>query len=251
MKIQRLEDIEQLVIEREHVTIQDLCSIFKVSVNTIRRDIDALVKRGTIEKVYGGVRAKKNNTLISFEQRDTMQHDQKKAIGKLASSMIEPNDIIFIDSGTTTSQIMRYLDPNITCTVFTNNFDVIHVCTQMPNIRLFVVGSLYQGNTRSFVNVDGDSYSQRFNINKAFMAATGVTIASGLTNSNPLEYEIKHSICAKANEIILLVDDSKFGKSTLLTYLPLDGVSALVTTGNVPREYVEYCAEHEIKLLKV
>ncbi|BFH63405.1 DeoR/GlpR family DNA-binding transcription regulator [Paenibacillus azoreducens] len=251
MKIQRLEDIEKLVMEREHVTIQDLCSIFKVSINTIRRDVDTLVKRGSIEKVYGGVRAKKTSTLISFEQRDTMQHEQKKAIGKLASSLIEPNDIIFIDSGTTTSQIMPYLDPNITCTIFTNNFDVIHACTQMPNVRLFVIGSLYQGNTRSFVNVDGDPHGHRFNINKAFMAATGVTTASGLTNSNPLEYEIKHSICDKAREIILLVDGSKFGKSTLLTYWPLDGVSTLITSDDVPEEYVEYCTEHDIKLLTV
>lgn len=250
MKSKRIDDIEKLVRQNENVSIKELCEIFNVSKNTIRRDIDELVRSGAVEKVYGGIRAKKN-ALLPFEQRHDQQHQQKEEIGKEASAFIEDGDIIFIDSGTTTSKIMDHVKTDIRITVLTNNLDVINQCVQKPNVTLFVLGSLYKQETRSFVDMDTSSQNQNFNINKAFIAATGVTIANGLTNSDPLEFEIKKTICKKANKLFLLVDDSKFGKSTLLTYSPLEKVSVVITGKGIPRDVKDFLEEQEITLLQV
>lgn len=250
MKSKRIDDIERLARQNEHVSINELCEIFNVSKNTIRRDIDELVRSDAVEKVYGGIRAKKN-TLLPFEQRNDQQHLQKEAIGKIASTFIENGDIIFIDSGTTTSRVMDYVKDDIRITVLTNNLDVINQCVQKPNITLFILGSLYRRETRSFVDMELDSPLQNFNINKAFIAATGVTIMNGLTNSDPLEFEIKKAICQKASKNILLVDDSKFGKSTLLTYSPLESVSTLITGNGIPTDIRNFLTDHSIDFLLV
>lgn len=250
MKSKRIDDIGELVQEKGNVSIKELCEIFGVSKNTIRRDIDELVRNGAVEKVYGGIRAIKN-PLLPFEQRHDQQHLQKKKIGEVASTFIEDDDIIFIDSGTTTSQIMDHVRDDIRITILTNNLDVINQCTNKPNVTLFVMGSLYKQETRSFVDMDTNLQNVNFNINKAFIAATGVSIANGLTNSDPLEYEIKKLICSKTDNLFLLVDESKFGKSTLLTYCPLEKISVLITSGNVPHDIREFLEEHEADIMQV
>ncbi|MNW50196.1 Glucitol operon repressor [compost metagenome] len=78
------------------------------------------------------------------------------------------------------------------------------------------------------------------------MAATGASIASGLTNSDVLEYEIKKKVVEKAQRVYLLADASKFGRATLLTYSPLNEVDGIVTSQGFPEEYAQYCEENNV-----
>jgi DeoR family myo-inositol catabolism operon transcriptional repressor len=143
MKSKRINEIEKYVKERESATIDELVNEFNISINTVRRDINELEQRGTIEKVYGGVQAKKEN-LINFTQRSTSQAAEKRIIAEKAAAFIEEKDVVFIDSGTTTIGILDFLDPNIRCTVITNSLDIIEQIVSFPNITLFVVGSLFR-----------------------------------------------------------------------------------------------------------
>lgn len=245
MKSKRIDEIEKMVLKLETVSIEELCDEFDVSKNTIRRDINELVERDVIEKVYGGIKAKRL-PLVSYEKRDDFHREQKRNIAEFASSLIKEGDVIYIDSGTTAAQIPTFLDKDIDCTIITNNFDVVEVCSEFHNATLFVIGSLYNYKTRSFVELDTSAELVNFNINKAFMAATGLTIDNGLTNSDPLEYEMKKKICQNSTEIIAVVDESKFDKSTLLTYCPLDNVNHIISSENIADSYKEFFIKKEI-----
>ncbi|WEG72417.1 DeoR/GlpR family DNA-binding transcription regulator [Vagococcus intermedius] len=245
MKSKRIDEIEKMVLKLETVSIEELCDEFDVSKNTIRRDINELVERDVIEKVYGGIKAKRL-PLVSYEKRDDFHREQKRNIAEFASSLIKEGDVIYIDSGTTAAQIPTFLDKDIDCTIITNNFDVVEVCSEFHNANLFVIGSLYNYKTRSFVELDTSAELVNFNINKAFMAATGLTIDNGLTNSDPLEYEMKKKICQNSTEIIAVVDESKFNKSTLLTYCPLSSVNHIISSDNIADRYKEFFIKKEI-----
>lgn len=119
----------------------------------------------------------------------------------------------------------------------------------MENIQLILIGNSYKAKTRSFVGVEDEELITKYNIGKAFMAATGVSISNGLTNSDLLEYRIKKMIVEKASDVYLLADGSKFNKSTLLTYAPLEKVDTIITTPNIPAEYQIFCQEQGINLL--
>lgn len=250
MKHIRLHEIEEYVNKNDTVSLVELSEKFDVSMNTIRRDVNVLEKNGVVKKVYGGVTSTAEHELTSYAFRNTKNLEAKQRIGKTAADLIEENDLIFIDSGTTTSLILNNVDENLSFTLLTNNLDVIIQASQNTNIELIVVGSRYQHKTRSFLKTSsGIEQPEQFNISKAFMAATGISLRNGLTNSNFHEYEIKKAIASKANNLYVLADSSKFEKSTLLTYAPLTDADKIITDSHPSQDFVSFCDENDIELL--
>ncbi|MNO15745.1 Glucitol operon repressor [compost metagenome] len=245
MRERRLQDIEDYIHSLGTTSLDELCEHFNVSKNTIRRDINTLLEKGTVQKVYGGVTSLSHN-LIPFENRDITNKNDKRAIAKRAAQFVEGNELIFIDSGTTTQNMLDYLPRMNKLTILTNSLDIINAAANIDNISLLVIGNIYKRDTRSFVGNDNLHILDKYNINKAFMAATGASIASGLTNSDVLEYEIKKKVVEKAQRVYLLADASKFGRATLLTYSPLNEVDGIVTSQGFPEEYAQYCEENNV-----
>lgn len=104
MKSQRLDMIEEYVLEHKNASLDTLCEKFNVSKNTIRRDVDILLKRGSIMKVYGGVAALETPQtfpLLSYEERGGRFPDEKKEICRRAAELVAEDDTIYIDTGTT------------------------------------------------------------------------------------------------------------------------------------------------------
>lgn len=248
MKLLRIQEMEAYILKNGSASLDELCKEFNVSKNTIRRDINKLVENGVIRKVYGGVTAVEKS-LVSFENRKVRNQAEKTRIAREAANFIKDDDLIFIDSGTTTKSILSALDPNISITVLTNSLDVINAATGFERIHLIVIGNSYKHKTRSFVGIDEAAILQKYNIHKAFMSATGVSIAHGLTNADQLEYEIKKIAAEKAREVFLLADQSKFGKSTLLTYAPFNRIDHLITSAPLDKEYEAYCQDHHIEVV--
>jgi DeoR family transcriptional regulator, myo-inositol catabolism operon repressor len=202
MKEKRLQQIEEYIHLVGTVSLDELCQHFQVSKNTIRRDVDHILEKGTVQKVYGGVTSISHH-LVPFENRDHTYQTEKAAIGKCAAQFVKEDDIIFIDSGTTTRNIMDFLPQLKNLTILTNSLDVINAAANLDNIALLIVGNHYKQKTKSFVGIDDMKLLDKYNISKAFMAATGVSIANGLTNSDILEYEIKKKVAQKAQELFL------------------------------------------------
>ncbi|WP_025722174.1 DeoR/GlpR family DNA-binding transcription regulator [Paenibacillus polymyxa] len=246
MKARRLQDIEEYVHSHKNVTLDELCQKFDVSKNTIRRDISQIVRKGSIEKVYGGVAS--TTDPIPFENRGNKHSFEKNGISHLAASCIEENDLIFIDSGTTTCHMAKYFPTNISFTILTNSLDIINGAAELPLVNLLVIGNTFKQKTKSFVGIDEPRMLVKYNVNKAFMAATGVSITHGLTNSDLLEFEIKKIIAQKAEKLILLADSSKFGKSTLLTYASLEDVDIIVSSNPLTNQFQAFCATHNIEV---
>lgn len=112
MKSQRLDMIEEYVLEHKNASLDTLCEKFNVSKNTIRRDVDILLKRGSIMKVYGGVAALETPQtlpLLSYEERGGRFPDEKKEICRRAAELVAEDDTIYIDTGTTCLNLLLIL----------------------------------------------------------------------------------------------------------------------------------------------
>lgn len=247
MKTKRIQEIEDYIFTKGTLSLDELCSHFNVSKNTIRRDINVILKKGTLKKVYGGVTVA-DNGLVPFEDRDISHQSEKKAISQSAAQFIEENDIVFIDSGTTTRHIMDFIPPARKATIVTNNLDVINKAVQLENIRIIVIGNMYKRSTNSFIGIDNLATLDKYNIDKAFMATTGISISRGMTNTDFFEFSIKKKIVEKAHFIYILADHSKFDKYTLLTYAPFERADVLITDQELDNKYKIYCREHQIQV---
>lgn len=243
--------MEEYIIEQGSVSLDSLCEKFQVSKNTVRRDVAMLVETGNFKKVYGGVLSTQQNTLLPFENRDETNPSHKEMICRYAAQLIRPNHIIFMDSGTTTRYLLRHLPLDIPLTILTNNLSIINEAVEYPNIRLLVLGNLLKHDTRSLVDVLDWSYYSKMNIDLAFMAATGISLERGASNSDLREYEIKIHMVKQSEQVILLIDQSKFSKNALVSYASMEEFQHIITCPQAPKEYRDYCKAKQIILTEV
>lgn len=247
IKEKRIKKIQEYVSEHQSASLDELVQVFDVSKNTIRRDVQELVDRGELKKVYGGV-SMIQKKLESFEDRLIRNQEQKILISKKAASFVEDGDFIFIDSGTTTIEMFNFLkDRNLT--IFTNSIDFIVCALPFENLNVISVGGMLDRKTNSFVNPRNMDLFKDYNIKKAFMASTGISLINGVTNASPLESELKKTIVNRSSEVYLLVDHDKFDKYGLMTYCSLDQIDYLVTNKKPNDTYQEYFKKNGTQLV--
>ncbi|MEH7749409.1 DeoR/GlpR family DNA-binding transcription regulator [Neobacillus drentensis] len=247
IKEKRLKKIQEYVNEHQSASLDELVTVFDVSKNTIRRDVQELVDRGELKKVYGGVSVVQSK-LESFQVRQVRNQEKKELIAKKAASYVEDGDFIFIDSGTTTIEMLEYLKDK-QLTVFTNNIDFIVDSLPYEKINVITIGGMLERKTKSFVNPRNMDLLKDYNIKKAFMASTGISLTNGVTNASPLESELKKIVVNRSAEVYLLVDHNKFDKYGLMTYCGFDEIDYIVTDALPNETYQEYAKKNGIQLV--
>lgn len=249
MKSQRLLAMEKYIMEHGAASMEELKDHFDVSMNTVRRDVNDLIKGGSVRKVYGGVRSQTTEpALVPYEVRSTGDSQTKKLIARFAADFVHEGDVIFIDSGTTTLYLMDYLKEFHDLTVITNNIEVIIKALENDRIRLIALPGQLRHKTRSVTGEATVSFLSRYNIRTAFMAATGVS-ALGVTNSSPQEYEIKRKAVENSENRVLMVAGRKFGVTSLMTYAELNQFDAVVTDETIPQNYVDMMEQNHVNLI--
>lgn len=249
MRNYRLKQLEETILENETVSLEELRESFGVSMNTIRRDIAELLRRGNIEKVYGGVCAKRKTSLLPYDQRHIIHLELKQRIGRKAAELIADGDVIYLDSGTTTLELIRAIQGKKRITVITGNLNAIDEALPFSNINVIATGGQLDRKTNSFVGLQVVQELRSYNIKKAFLAATGISLENGVTNSSLLEYEIKKAVVDRCDHNYLMVDSSKFGVSALTTYAQIRDFEAIVTDSMPSKEFLDCCNQAEISLL--
>jgi|HigsolmetaAR205D_1030408.scaffolds.fasta_scaffold01988_4 DeoR family transcriptional regulator, myo-inositol catabolism operon repressor len=246
----RLKKIQEYINEKESVSLDELVSVFNVSKNTIRRDVQELLKTGDYKKIYGGVTVNHENKkgLDSFKERSVRNQEAKQLIGQIAGNLVNDGDVIFIDSGTTTIEMFEHIK-NKKITIITNHIELIMKCIPHDNISLICIGGILERQTNSLGNINNLELLNIYNINKAFMSSTGISIRNGVTNASPIESKLKESVVRKCNEVYLLVDHSKFDKQGLITYCKLDEINYLVTDKVPNSTYRDFFNENHIKMI--
>ncbi|MBT2657339.1 DeoR/GlpR transcriptional regulator [Bacillus sp. ISL-18] len=247
IKEKRIKKIHDYVIKQKSASLDELVSVFDVSKNTIRRDIQTLVERGDLKKVYGGVSVI-HKKLESIQDRKARNQIQKASIVEKASSYVDDGDVVFIDSGTTTIEMIEYIKDK-SLTIFTNSIELIIRALPFTNLTVISTGGLLDRKTDSFGSPLYIDLLSNYNIKKAFMASTGISLSNGVTNASPLESELKKAIVKRSSEVFLLVDHDKFDKYGLMTYCNLDEIDYLVTNKSPNTTYREYAKKNSIRLV--
>lgn len=218
--------------------------------STLRRDINTLEQMGCVQKAYGCILYNYSAAkIIPFHVRSTINQEQKRDACAAAASLIQDNDTIFIDSGSTTCHLMDFMASFKNLTVITSNLDIILRATSMENISLLVCSGELNRKNNSLSPVTGTDILNHFNFSKAFMAASGVSLAHGFSHSYISERPLKQAVLEKPVQHYFIVDNSKFGVKALLNMGPLCLADAICTNKLPEPRYVEFCLNHNISLL--
>lgn len=249
MKEQRRQEIETYVSQMGRISMKELQYKFKVSMNTLRADIDFLSKSGNISKVYGGVEYVMKHR--SFDNRRTLQRKEKMHIAQKAASLVEDSDVIYLDYGTTTAGIVDFLDARKDVTIITANLYVIQKCLDHPNLFLTVLPGEFSQGIFGLLSENTNTDLKNFSIGKAFMSCCGILEDGRVCVSRFLQQKIKQNVILQSKERYLLTDSSKFHEVRMLNYSVLSDFNALITDDEMDEESKLLCQSCNIQTLLV
>jgi DeoR family deoxyribose operon repressor len=240
----RFDAILRILQQRSAASIQELAAELSVSEMTIRRDLGVLADDELIRLVHAG--AVLNPGVLdggqprySLAEAGGQRTEEKRRIGRLAASLVEPEDIIIVDSGSTTEWLVRSLPEEIPLTILCFALNILVEAHRHSGCRLVFAGGLLHENTLMFDSPEGVELVRRYRANKAFVSASGISERLGVTCSNPYETRVKQAAIASSLTRILVADSSKFGRIQAAHFAELREFDVVVTDSGIPPEQEE------------
>ncbi|MEA4942175.1 HTH-type transcriptional repressor GlcR [bioreactor metagenome] len=219
------------VNSHKKVRTKDLSKVFRTSVVTIRADIDELDAKGLIVRVHGGAMALSDrfNLEIPSQSKARQNIDSKRAIGKLAANMIEENDIIILDSGSTTLEIAKAM-PNIPVTVITNDLKVgLTLASSKRNVTLIMTGGKVEASVYTISGIEVVDFINHIKVNKLFLGCDAIDEVEGISNRTMSEARVKQAMIDVAVSVIAVADSSKISKEVFFHVCDLNKINTFVT----------------------
>ena len=222
--------IMERVRSRSLVKPAELADELGVSTETIRRDLVALEEDGLVRRVYGGATGTTARAFEpAFEKRLTRHRDRKKAIGRMAASLIGPDDTVIFDIGTTVAELTGGLPVTYRGIVLTNSLLVANVLAGRDNIEVITSGGRVRSGDLACFGPVSEAFFRDYYADKAFMGAGGVDPIMGLTDYYPDEIASRRVILEHAAERYVLADSSKLGLVAFGKVCDLSALSAVIT----------------------
>ena len=210
---QRKKTILELLARDGQVLGGPLAVAFGVSEDTIRRDLRELAAEGLLQRVHGGA-LPASSAVAPFSERRELESSGKRAIGIAAASMIAPGQIVIIDGGTTSAELVRHIPHSLSATVVTHSPTVAVALVDHPSIEVIMIGGrLYK---HSIVNVGAAAIEAMSHIHADiyFMGVTGVHPTAGLSTGDLEEAYVKRALAARSAETIVLASMEKLNAAS-------------------------------------
>lgn len=225
----RYEVILKLLEERKSITVPELKEVLKISESTIRRDLTALDHASRLVKVFGGAVAAESaitSAELSVAQKEDVNKEEKVRIARYATALIEPEDFVYLDAGTTTGYMIDYITQK-KATFVTNA--VSHAKRlAAAGFRVLLVGGELKGKTEAVVGNQAILSIQNFHFTKGFFGTNGISKKAGYSTPDYNEALVKKTALGQTHKSYVLADTTKFGNVSSVTFAPLE--SAIVLT---------------------
>lgn len=224
------------LLKREgRIVARTVAADLAVSEDTIRRDLRELASDGLLQRVHGGA-LPASPAMADFAARQHIAIDDKSAIGRAAAQLIRPGQVVFLDGGTTSAQLVRHLPPDLRATVVTHSPSVAVDLATHPGIDVIMLGGrLFK---HSVVGVGSATVEaiRQVRADVYFMGVCSVHPEAGLSTGDFEEAGVKRALSAAAAETIVLASPEKLATASPYQVIPLDDLSGLVTMAGVPEE---------------
>ncbi len=225
----RQQKIKELIIQKGVVRVNELSDLFEVSVLTIRRDLDLLADRGILERSYGGAILRQNMSIEPlFKQKEQLYRKEKERIGTAAARLIEEGDMVLVNSGSTTLQVIKALrDKHIT--IITDNIAAALVSEDAAYDMVFL-GGTYRTQSRSVAGTFALSALEKVYANKVIIGVDGFSFSHGLTTPVMEEAEITRLMIEKTvGQVIVVAASNKMGVVSNFKTASIEKIDTLVT----------------------
>ena len=244
---------KQLILEKleaeGQVQSTALSVHFSVSEDTIRRDLRELAAEGRLQRVHGGA-LPASSAVVPFAERKTVKMDAKRNVARKGAQLISAGQVVIIDGGTTTAELITFLPPDLQITVVTHSPSIALGLVEHPLIDVILIGGrLYK---HSIVTVGAAAIEGIGNIHADlfFMGVTGIHPDAGLTTGDFEEACIKRAFSGKAAETIVLASPEKINTASSFAIGDVSLANTMVVEDGTERAWINAITEKGVTIVK-
>ncbi len=235
---QRQKWIEQHLQRVEFASLDELVDQLGASVSTVRRDLTVLEAAGAVKRTHGGARlVNLKSDEFAFAQRDAHNLESKEAIGRACAALIQMNQTLILDAGTTMFHVARHLESKIPH-IITNSLPVANYYAADHRVEVVVSGGVIYPRLGVLVGPLAVEAFSKIHADVALMSAGGITL-EGISNSHGLLIDIQRAMIEAAQKVIFCFDHTKLGRRSVSHLCGLDSVDTIITDQGAPVDLVE------------
>lgn len=228
---QRHSEILDILSRRGYAAIEELAAVFKVTPQTLRRDLQELSDRGLLRRHHGGASANLSTVNADYDLRHDETAQGKAAIGRAAAALVKPGSSLFLTPGTTIDALAKAIAeraPN-GLRIITNSTTAASVLERCPGVAIQITGGLWMGHNRAVAGAAAVAVVENYRCDLCFTSIGGID-----SDGNLLEYKDDETIVARAmlrnsRQRVLLADHTKFTRVAICRLAHLRDVDTLVT----------------------
>jgi DeoR/GlpR family transcriptional regulator of sugar metabolism len=245
----RRQRLGQIVDARRAVRLEELSTTLGVSQATIRRDLDALAATGRLRRVHGGaVAVDERLDEPQFDAKAVAAAAEKLRIAERTVELLEQDETVYLDSGSTVLGVARLLHGWTRLTVVTNSLPAAaELAGRGP--RLIVIGGELRATSRALVGPLTRLLLDELRVDRALMGTFALSLEDGLTTTDPSEAYTKELVMRRAREVILLADSTKMGTRSFVSAGNLDRVHTIVTDAGIDERLVRSLKRRGIRVI--
>ena len=247
---QRKQKILDLLKEKDSVRVANLSHMFGVSEVTVRSYLEDLEKKGLLSRVHGGaVSSYKPYYSMNLNQRLETNQRAKVAIAEKVAALIQPNDTVMLNAGTTTLLVFRKFPADYNLSIVTNSISIALEAAGNPNYSVILVGGSV--NTKYQFTYGNDAVRQlkKYHADKLILSVDGISAEQGFSTYYNQEAAVDIAMLEQSDCCIIAADHSKFGHSAFAKISDLSVADYIVTGGQISSELAEILEEKGVTLL--
>jgi len=228
----------------------DITSLFDVTVQTIRKDLNELSELGLVRRVHGGIKLPSSNKNDSFSNRTVMNLTAKQNIARKVVELLPENSSLFLGIGTTPRQVAEALLDHPGLTVVTNNINVALTLCKNTNIQTYLAGGKVRANDQDMMGPETAAFMSKFNIQYGVFGVGGLNQKGQLLDFTPEESSVSRTIIENSEERILVADHSKLTRYAPVISGVLEDVDMLIMDV-ISKPIRNLCLELQIEMFEV
>ena len=246
---QRRQRLLALLRDQPGIKVTDLAQRLGVSEGTIRNDLTALEREGVLRRVRGGAVLRQRHRFVSpsFAARVQVNADAKEWIARRAADMVKDGDSILMDASTTVFAMVPHLEGLRNLTVVTNGIEIALALARYGH-SVILVGGMVHADGASVIGHLGEKILRDLHIKTAYASCSGFSVDVGLTEIDIQEEQVKRQMIQSAEQVVALIDSSKFGKVDLTSFASLDQITHVLTDSRLDPQFIDQLRQTHVVL---
>jgi DeoR/GlpR family transcriptional regulator of sugar metabolism len=253
LRADRRHEAYEYIRGKGSASVAELAESLRVSVQTVRRDLDSLHEEGLVVRVHGGAVVTGDGGIIEQAslERANDYLGEKRRIGEAAGRLVEPGSTIYLSGGTTTERVVPHLEANARITVVTNALNIAQVLSHRPDIETIVLGGYLRHSELTLLGPMAEHAIHEFRIDHALYGCFGIDPEEGLSGASVVETAMDRTVLASVERVTILADHSKFSQRGPVRLAEVSRLSTLVTDRAAPAAGVRRLEEQGMEVVLV